>query len=128
MERFVLLLSPFAPHMAEELWQLLGHDETLAYEPWPAYDEALLARGHGRGAGAGQRQAPRADRGAGRQPTHAALEAAARADAHGRRAAGRQDDRQGDRRAGPDGELRGEVNAEIKFQSKHGTLITTNRR
>jgi leucyl-tRNA synthetase len=38
---FVLLLSPFAPHLAEELWQALGHKETLAYEPWPAYDEAL---------------------------------------------------------------------------------------
>jgi len=42
LEPFVLLLSPFAPHMAEELWQLLGHPETLAYEPWPVYDEALL--------------------------------------------------------------------------------------
>jgi len=42
METFVLLLSPFAPHIAEELWQLLGHDETLAYEPWPQYDAAAL--------------------------------------------------------------------------------------
>ena len=41
MERLVLLLSPFAPHIAEELWQLLGHGPTLAYEPWPAFDEAL---------------------------------------------------------------------------------------
>jgi len=41
MEVLVLLLSPFAPHMAEELWQLLGHTETLAYEPWPQFDEAL---------------------------------------------------------------------------------------
>jgi leucyl-tRNA synthetase len=41
MERFVLLLSPFAPHIAEELWQVLGHNETLAYEAWPEYDEAL---------------------------------------------------------------------------------------
>ncbi|HAH45309.1 MAG TPA: leucine--tRNA ligase [Planctomycetaceae bacterium] len=39
---FVLLLSPFAPHIAEELWSVLGHAETLAYQPWPAYDEALL--------------------------------------------------------------------------------------
>jgi leucyl-tRNA synthetase len=41
MESFVLLLSPFAPHIAEELWQLLGHKQTLAYEPWPAFDAAL---------------------------------------------------------------------------------------
>jgi leucyl-tRNA synthetase len=41
MEQFVLLLSPFAPHIAEELWQVLGHEQTLAYEPWPKYDEAL---------------------------------------------------------------------------------------
>jgi leucyl-tRNA synthetase len=42
MEPFVLLLAPFAPHIAEELWALLGHDNTLAYAPWPGYDEALL--------------------------------------------------------------------------------------
>jgi leucyl-tRNA synthetase len=36
-----LLLSPFAPHLAEELWQALGHPQTLAYESWPAYQEAL---------------------------------------------------------------------------------------
>jgi leucyl-tRNA synthetase len=41
---FVLLLSPFAPHLAEELWQRLGHASTLAYEPWPKTDVALLAR------------------------------------------------------------------------------------
>ena len=38
MGPFVLLLSPFAPHLAEELWNLLGHDESLAYEPWPECD------------------------------------------------------------------------------------------
>jgi leucyl-tRNA synthetase len=42
LEKFVLLLSPFAPHLAEELWQQLGHAQTLAYEPWPEYDESLL--------------------------------------------------------------------------------------
>ena len=42
MEQFVLLLSPFAPHLAEELWQLLGHTKTLAYEPWPAADPKWL--------------------------------------------------------------------------------------
>lgn len=41
-ETFILLLSPFAPHFAEELWQLLGHDQTLAYDPWPEYDDKLL--------------------------------------------------------------------------------------
>ncbi|PDO09231.1 MAG: leucine--tRNA ligase [Candidatus Reconcilbacillus cellulovorans] len=39
MENFVQLLSPFAPHIAEELWQRLGHDDTITYVPWPAYDE-----------------------------------------------------------------------------------------
>ena len=42
MEPFLLLLSPFAPHLAEELWCLLGHDGSLAYEPWPQFDESLL--------------------------------------------------------------------------------------
>jgi len=37
----LLLLSPFAPHLAEEGWQTLGHAESLAYEPWPQFDEAL---------------------------------------------------------------------------------------
>jgi leucyl-tRNA synthetase len=41
VEKLVLLLAPFAPHLAEELWAALGHQETLAYEPWPAYDEQL---------------------------------------------------------------------------------------
>ncbi|MEQ8837680.1 MAG: class I tRNA ligase family protein, partial [Lacipirellulaceae bacterium] len=42
VEPFMLLLSPFAPHIAEELWQLLGHEQTLAYEPWPQFDESIL--------------------------------------------------------------------------------------
>ena len=41
-EAFVLLLSPMAPHLAEELWHKLGHAESLAYEPWPEADPALL--------------------------------------------------------------------------------------
>jgi leucyl-tRNA synthetase len=41
LEKFVLLLSPFAPHMAEELWQALGHTDTLAHEPWPEFDPDL---------------------------------------------------------------------------------------
>ena len=42
LEPFVLLLSPFAPHIAEELWQALGHSTSAAYEPWPDFDESLL--------------------------------------------------------------------------------------
>jgi leucyl-tRNA synthetase len=42
MDKFVLVLSPFAPHLAEELWQILGHAKSLAYEPWPTFDEARI--------------------------------------------------------------------------------------
>jgi len=41
LEPFILVLSPFAPHLAEELWSRLGHAGTLAYEPWPAFDDKL---------------------------------------------------------------------------------------
>jgi leucyl-tRNA synthetase len=43
-EMFVKILSPFAPHLAEELWQRLGHMQSITYEPWPVHDEAKLAR------------------------------------------------------------------------------------
>ena len=42
LEPFLLLLAPFAPHIAEELWEKLGHRESLAREPWPVYDPARL--------------------------------------------------------------------------------------
>ena len=42
MKTFSLLLAPMAPHLAEELWSLLGGKTTLAYEPWPTFDPALL--------------------------------------------------------------------------------------
>src|SRR4029077_10614516 len=41
-ERFVLLLAPLAPHIAEELWRRLGHAESLAFAAWPAADPAFL--------------------------------------------------------------------------------------
>ena len=44
VETLVLLLSPMAPHICEELWQRLGHADTLAYEKWPECDEASLAQ------------------------------------------------------------------------------------
>ncbi|MEE8823662.1 leucine--tRNA ligase [Lentilactobacillus sunkii] len=42
MEGFVKLLSPVAPHIAEELWSILGHDGTITYEQWPSYDASKL--------------------------------------------------------------------------------------
>jgi leucyl-tRNA synthetase len=39
---FIQLLSPFAPHISEELWAKLGHQESLAYQEWPAFDEQWL--------------------------------------------------------------------------------------
>ena len=38
---FALLLSPFAPHLGEELWQICGQDQTLAYASWPTHKEEL---------------------------------------------------------------------------------------
>ena len=42
IEPLVLILSPFAPHLGEELWRRLGHPESLAYQPWPAWDPARV--------------------------------------------------------------------------------------
>jgi len=42
VEPFVLILSPFAPHIAEELWQKLGHNKTIVYESWPKFDPQLV--------------------------------------------------------------------------------------
>ena len=41
-EKFVQCLAPFAAHLGEELWESLGHKDTIAYEPWPQYDAAAL--------------------------------------------------------------------------------------
>ena len=41
-EGFVKLLNPVAPHIGEELWEILGHDKTIAYEEWPKYDETKI--------------------------------------------------------------------------------------
>ena len=38
-ETFILLMSPFVPHIAEEIWHRLGHTKTISYESWPTYDE-----------------------------------------------------------------------------------------
>ncbi len=42
LKTFLLLLAPFAPHLAEELWSKMGEKETLAYEPWPKYGDQYL--------------------------------------------------------------------------------------
>lgn len=44
MEGLVKLLSPIIPHVAEEIWQIMGHDETITYEAWPTYDENKLVQ------------------------------------------------------------------------------------
>jgi leucyl-tRNA synthetase len=41
LEPFVLLLAPFAPHLAEELWTILGHKPSVSQQPWPRFDPAL---------------------------------------------------------------------------------------
>ena len=41
-EGLVKMLSPICPHVGEEMWQKLGHNETIAYAEWPKYDEAKM--------------------------------------------------------------------------------------
>lgn len=43
IERVILLLAPFTPHMAEELWEVTGHETSVHDEAWPTYDEEALA-------------------------------------------------------------------------------------
>lgn len=42
IEGFVQLLAPIAPHIAEELWEILGNEGGISYVPWPTYDESAL--------------------------------------------------------------------------------------
>ena len=39
-EGLIKMLSCVCPHVGEEIWQRMGHDDTIAFEPWPVYDEA----------------------------------------------------------------------------------------
>jgi leucyl-tRNA synthetase len=41
IEKLLRVLSPYAPHLSEELWSLLGHTDLIAQEPWPSFDPAL---------------------------------------------------------------------------------------
>jgi len=42
LESFVLILAPFAPHLAEELWEVLGHQPSVSHQPWPVFDSGLI--------------------------------------------------------------------------------------
>jgi leucyl-tRNA synthetase len=39
-EGFIKMISCIIPHAGEEIWQAMGHNDTIAFEPWPVYDEA----------------------------------------------------------------------------------------
>ena len=41
-EGFIKLLNPVAPHISEEIWEMLGHNGTMAYELWPVYDDTKI--------------------------------------------------------------------------------------
>jgi leucyl-tRNA synthetase len=43
VETLLLLLAPFAPHIAEELWHRIGHEESVHLQPWPEWDEEVAA-------------------------------------------------------------------------------------
>ena len=43
-ERLVVMLAPFAPHLAQELWEMMGHGGYVVDQAWPTYDTAILAR------------------------------------------------------------------------------------
>src|SRR5439155_11099794 len=45
MEPLVVMLAPYAPHLAEDLWAALGHERSIFTAAWPAYDERLAAAG-----------------------------------------------------------------------------------
>ena len=40
LDRVILLVAPFCPHIGEELWEALGHTDMVANQPWPSFDEA----------------------------------------------------------------------------------------
>ena len=42
LEPLVVAIAPYAPHIAEELWEMLGNNNTIAFETWPEYDESKL--------------------------------------------------------------------------------------
>ena len=43
-EILIQMLNPFAPHLTEEMWEKLGHNDIMVFEPWPTFDESKLAK------------------------------------------------------------------------------------
>ena len=78
IDALVLMISPFAPHTAEELWQMLGHVGALDTVSWPAFDPEVAKADEVVGAGAGQRQAARAGHRADRRQRGSAARTRAR--------------------------------------------------
>ena len=64
IEALVRMLAPFAPHTAEEMWEMLGHEAGLAAATWPEYNAEVGESAGDRGAGAGERE--------GQEPAHGA--------------------------------------------------------
>jgi leucyl-tRNA synthetase len=107
-ETLLLLLSPYVPHLAEELWQLQGHQPSVTNHSWPTYDEEKT---HDPGAGSGlpdQRKGQGQDRRRqdGHQGTTARDGEIQREDPE---VAGRQDDHQGDRHPREAGQPGGQI-------------------
>ena len=105
-EPLVLMLAPLAPHVAEELWSRLGHDDVAGLGAVPGGRRGAAGRRHDRGAGAGERQGARRASTVPADADAAAMEAAARADERVVAGAGRARDAAGRRRARPAGQLR----------------------
>ena len=123
-EALVLMVAPFAPHLAEELWQRLGHKDSLAYEPFPVADPALLAAAVGHLSGAGQRKGarPHRDRAVGvggRGPGGGA--------GRGGHRAGRAGAAQGDRRARSHGQRRRLNSTDASYPQAPGRSSRTTR-
>src|SRR2546423_803126 len=56
IEPLILMVAPYAPHLAEELWSLFGHEGSIFTAAWPVFDERLVAAGGGGGGGQGDGQ------------------------------------------------------------------------
>ena len=105
VKSLVLLLAPFAPHLCEELWRVLGHGESLAYAPWPSFDPDLASDDQREYVIQLNGRDPTQDRGRRRHGRRCAT-GDGEGGSTGERAAGRQDDRQANRRSRTVGELR----------------------